>query len=190
MILYLMLDRVSVKLMLQKMNPDDFDKVFDIMEQSFPCDEYRSYDEQKQLLNNSEYSVYVVTQVDKIKAFISVYLLDDFAFIEHFAVNPVFRNQGIGSDILKELKNMLNCQLCLEVELPETQQAVRRIEFYKRNGFYLNNYPYEQPPFSADKNPVPLLIMTTGMPLSKYEFLQIKKTLYNEVYHITDIYKN
>lgn len=170
--------------MLQKMNLNDFDKVFAIMNSSFPCDEYRSYDGQKQLLNNPKYTIYVVAEDDNINAFIAIHRLDNFAFIEHFAVNPIFRNQGIGSKMLCELKSMLGCQLCLEVELPETQLAVRRIEFYKRNGFFLNNYPYEQPAFSDDKSPVPLLLMTTIHPLNDKEFLQIKKNLYKDVYHI------
>lgn len=173
--------------MLQKMNLNDFDKVFAVMESSFPFDEYRSYQGQKQLLNASGYAVYVVAENDDIKAFIAIHRLDDFAFIEHFAVNPVYRNQGIGSDMLCELKNMLGCQLCLEVELPETQLAVRRIEFYKRNGFYLNNYPYEQPAFSDDKSPVPLLLMTTMHPLNIDEFLKIKKALYKDVYHMDSV---
>lgn len=172
--------------MLKKMNPDDFDKVFAIMQKSFPSDEYRDYQGQKQLLKETVYTVYVFEEDDIIKAFISVHRLNDFAFIEHFAVNPVYRNLGIGSAMLSELKNMLDCQLCLEVELPETDIAVRRIGFYKRNGFYLNNYPYIQPSFSPDKNPVPLLIMTTGDPLDEEGFQRIKKTLYKDVYH-TDI---
>lgn len=170
--------------MLQEMNPDDFDKVFDIMESSFSFDEYRSYEGQKKLLNNPKYTVYIVAEDDNIKAFIAIHRLDNFAFIEHFAVNPIYRNQGIGSDVLCKIKSILDCQLCLEVELPESEYAVRRIEFYKRNGFYLNNYPYVQPPFSDDKSPVPLLIMTTMHPLNDDEFSQIKKTLYNDVYHM------
>ena len=38
--------------MLQKLLEEDFDKVYRIMEESFPIDERRTYEEQKALLNN------------------------------------------------------------------------------------------------------------------------------------------
>ncbi len=38
--------------MLELMQYRDFDQVFMIMEQSFPCDEYRTYEEQKSCCKN------------------------------------------------------------------------------------------------------------------------------------------
>ena len=67
-------------------------------------------------------------------------------------------------------------------ELPENELARRRIGFYSRNGFKLNNYPYIQPPMSAGKNPVPLLIMTTGGVLAESEFINMRDILYKNVY--------
>lgn len=174
--------------MLKRMNPDVFDCVYAIMESSFPDDERRSYDKQKQLLKDPRYNIYVLTDdsADDIKAFITFFKFDAFVFVEHFAVDPLYRNQGIGSVVLQELKNALGCRLCLEVELPETDMAKRRIGFYERNGFYLNNYQYEQPAFSEDKSAIPLLVMSTVNPLNDDEFADIKNTLYREVYHINE----
>ena len=88
-------------------------------------------------MESSKYTVYVIPddESDCIKAFITVWKFEDFAFIEHFAVNPFYRNQGLGSLILHEILNLLQCQICLEVELPKTDFAKRRIGFYERNGF-------------------------------------------------------
>ena len=60
--------------------------------------------------------------------------------------------------------------------------AKRRIAFYERNGFFLNKYDYIQPPMSKGKNPVPLLVMTSGGKVSAKRFDEIKKCLYREVY--------
>ncbi len=171
--------------MLKKVYYDDFDAVYSIMEKSFPSDERRSYEKQRALLDEKKYSVFALQGEKSIKAFISTFVFNDFAYVEHFAVSPDFRNQGLGSIILNELKSTLNKSLCLEVELPNTELAKRRIDFYKRNGFYLNDYPYMQPPFSSDKNAVPLLVMTTERTLDKAEFERVKSVLYKEVYRVS-----
>lgn len=146
--------------MLKKMQIQNFDKVYSIMEEAFPIDERRTYEEQKALLSRGEYSIYILpnTDSDEIKAFITVYRFPEFAYVEHFAIDGKFRNQGLGSLILKELSDLLQCNICLEVELPETETAKRRIEFYKRNGFYLNEFAYLQPPISIGKKAIPLLL--------------------------------
>ena len=163
---------------------EEFDKIFSILENSFPSDEYRTYEGQQALWNHPRYSVYVIPddESDCIKAFITVWKFEDFAFIEHFAVNPFYRNQGLGSLILHEILNLLPCQICLEVELPETDFAKRRIGFYERNGFFINHYPYAQPPYTREKQPVPLLMMTSGNCVSKDRFDSIKETIFKEVY--------
>ena len=73
-------------------------------------------------------------------------------------------------------------RFCLEVEPPETETAKRRIAFYERNGFTLNHFPYMQPPLGEDRDPLPLMIMTTGGAIEKDEFEHIRKTLYKKVY--------
>ncbi len=46
--------------MIEKLLMIDFDKIYDLMETSFPNDEYRTYHEQKQLLSNPLYQIYVL----------------------------------------------------------------------------------------------------------------------------------
>lgn len=170
--------------MIREMNINEFDMIFSIMEKSFPIDEYRPFNQQKILLDNPKYKIYVLpdNEDDKVKAFISIWRLGEFAFIEHFAVNPIYRNQGLGSLILTEIKGMFDCKMCLEVEPPETEFAKRRIEFYRRNGFYLNEYPYMQPSIAKGRKPIPLLIMTTDGPVSKERFEEISETIHKDVY--------
>ena len=74
--------------------------------------------------------------------------------------------------------------ICLEVELPDCEIAKRRIEFYKRNGFFLNEYPYEQPAITKGRKPLPLMIMTSGSEITKDRFDDIKVLLYKCVYQV------
>lgn len=163
---------------------EGFDAVYDIMERSFPEDEYRPYEEQRALLLRPEYGIYVVDgqQAGEIKAFIALWEFEDFVFIEHFAVNPAYRNGGIGASVLGALRGMTRKQICLEVELPECGMARRRIGFYERNGFVLNEYPYTQPPISSGKKEVPLRIMTSGEGVDRDRFEHIRRVLYRDVY--------
>lgn len=156
---------------------DDFDSIYKIMEKSFPDDERRPYYEQKELLTDSRYSIH-----SEDGGFIASWDFDEFVFIEHFAVDENKRNSGLGSKILTEFLNSCQKLVCLEVECPDTGIAKRRIGFYERNGFFLNEYDYFQPPISKGKNIVPLMIMTSKGRVSRETFEKIRDTLYKEVY--------
>lgn len=65
-----------------------------------------------------------------------------YLYISFIAVNPAARSRGYGSQILAQLRREHPEQAILvEVEYPDPQaenyeQRCRRIEFYRRNGFY------------------------------------------------------
>ena len=177
-------------LKLEKLNEKRFDEVYRIMESSFPIDEYRPYTEQKMLLQNDLYSIYasVCPQTGTVQGFITVWEFERIAFVEHFAVASSARNSGLGSKMLQALMELLKKQICLEVELPNDEMAIRRIGFYQRNGFVLNDYEYMQPSISAGRKPIPLKIMTTESGIDEAMFQKIKSLLYTYVYQqsVTD----
>ncbi len=172
--------------MLKELEYNEFDKAYSILCDSFPTDERRPYEKQKELLQKSSYKLlgYVDGQSEEIKGIIAIYEFYAFIFVEHLAVSAKYRNCGLGSDILKELMGGSDLPICLEVELPETELAKRRIGFYQRNGFYFNDYPYIQPAMAEGQNPIELKIMSTGQKLEHDEFLRIKALLYKEVYGV------
>jgi GNAT superfamily N-acetyltransferase len=170
--------------MLTVLKTSEFDQVFSIMEQSFPEDERRPFAEQKELLNNPVYKIYGLREKQAVIAFAAVYQFDTFTFIEHLAVAPSHRNQGLGALILQKLGKISKDRICLEVEPPETEMATRRIGFYQRNGFSLCPCPYVQPAISKGRTPVPLQIMSTNGALDEAEFEMVKKVLYEKVYGV------
>lgn len=170
--------------MIRRMKNEEFEAVYRIMERSFPPDERRTGDEQEALLKKPNYRIYVHGdgESDDILAFAAVWLFEDFVFLEHLAVSPEHRNGGLGAEILRELHKWAGRMICLEVEPPETELAARRIAFYQRCGLFLNHYPYIQPPISRGRNPVPLLIMTSGRAIEQQEFESLRALLYRDVY--------
>lgn len=169
--------------MLKSAEKKDFDEIFSLMAASFPKDEYRTRDEQLALFDRPQYRVYLYRSDEgELCGFAAIWSLGSVCFLEHLAVNPRLRNQGVGARILRELLGLFGGRVCLEVELPETELAVRRIGFYKRLGFTLNRYPYLQPAMSKGQNAVPLWIMTSWGSIVREEFESLRDLLYDEVY--------
>ncbi len=170
--------------MLKRIDKKAFDSMFSIMESSFPVDEYRTYEGQKALLGKPEYNLLGLFDGEILKGFIAVWEFEKVTFIEHFAVSEQYRNEGLGSKILREAVKRTEKLTCLEVEPPRDEMSTRRIEFYKRNGFYFNDYPYTQPAMAQGKNEIPLFVMTSNRAVSEVEFEEIKDELYRKVYHV------
>jgi hypothetical protein len=72
----------------------------------------------------------------------------------------------------------------LEVEKPEDATCIRRIHFYESLGMKLSTAPYMQPPYSADKHPVSLYLMSYGNIDFDKQMYNIKTLLYNVVYNV------
>ena len=168
--------------MLTVFHKKDFRQLYDVLVESFPPDEIRSKQEHLELLDRPAYKVWAYYSSGELQGFLTVWDLGDTAFIEHFAVRAACRNSGIGGRMLKALSQKLGKRLCLEAELPETDLAKRRLDFYRRNGFSVNEYPYLQPALEEGKSPVSLYILTTGGPVTKEEFENLVTEIYKTAY--------
>lgn len=163
----------------------EFDTIYEIMEEAFPEIERRSYEDQKMLLNKENYHLYALKNEASMKAFISVWEYDEFIFVEHLAIHHHYRNQGLGAKLLQMCMNTYKKMVVLEVELPNTTLASRRINFYKRLGFHTNeSFAYEQPPLQKGFAYYPLWLMTYPRVLNEQEFINIQSQLYEDVYGI------
>lgn len=170
----------------ERLTDRDFDAVYAIMEKSFPEEERRTYEEQRALLADSSYYLYGIKDeaTGELLGFAAFWDLDEFVFFEHLAVNPDCRNGGIGKQLLLKVKELAKAPICLEVELPTDEMAIRRIAYYERNGFYLNEYPYTQPSLKKGGEDVPMYIMTSGRKLTMQEVLYVRDLLYRRIYHV------
>lgn len=172
--------------MLEDLRTYDFDKIYGIIRSSFPEDEYRSYEEQKKLLDNKAYGLSgILDEAKEIKGFLGYFDLDAMLFIEHLVVTDPYRDQGIGGLILQEFCKLAEKPVVLEVELPVNTLNQRRIGFYERNGFVFNAYEYTQPAIDRGRRPIPLALMTRPEGLkNREEFEFFRQNLYKQVYGI------
>lgn len=162
---------------------EDFERLFKIIEYSFPKDERRGFDDHFGEFRKKLFRSLVREGHGNIEGFMNYWQLDGFVYLEHFAVAKELRGHGLGTRLMEKLCEITKCPIILEVEPPATSNAaVHRIDFYKRLGFYLNEYEYYQPPYHKDEIPVRLMIMSRPAPLSETQFAEIKHILYRDAY--------
>ncbi|EOS56052.1 GNAT family N-acetyltransferase [Paenibacillus barengoltzii] len=166
---------------------NDFERVFEIMSASFPEIEYRTKSGQMELLRHPEYRL--ITESDekgRVVAFLAVWDFPAFQFIEHLAVDPAVRGGGIGKRLVEKCLKTSAKLTVLEVELPENHVACRRIRFYERLGFHLNDFNYVQPPLRPGRAELPLKMMSYPKPLTEEEFLVCRALIYSKVYRVPE----
>jgi ribosomal protein S18 acetylase RimI-like enzyme len=147
---------------------------------AFPKNERRLWSKQCELLKQQQLRLLLVKNDDQTVGFIFFWQLSGFAFVEHFAIDPAARGEGIGSAVMNQLAETLQ-SIVLEVELPVTEMAKRRIAFYERLGYQTFPDAYYQPPYNPKNLPLELRLMHLGIP-PDLSFEKIKHELYNTVY--------
>lgn len=166
----------------------DFAFSLDLIIESFPPNERRNAEEISRLADTeSDYALYLLSEGDQRIGVLVVWEFEYFLFAEHFAISPEYRNGGYGRKIMEAFLSSLIKPLLIEVELPETEIAQRRIGFYERLGFKTWAFMYAQPAYDSDYEPVPMILMTYGAIDLEKEFQNIRKALYKKVYNIQEV---
>ncbi len=152
-----------------------------LLVESFPCDEYRSLEEQRRFVQEREnFHMNIIYDSTTPVGIISYWKFDTFTYVEHFAIVPTLRNSGYGASAIKRvIENKRS--IVLEVEKPTDETSLRRIAFYQRCGLTLCEKEYIQPAYRADSNEIPMYLMTCEVDADK-NFEQIKSIIYREVY--------
>lgn len=170
------------------MKTTEFQKIWRIMESSFPPCERRSFDAQKDLCFNPLYEINPIFSNGLIAGFISFWYLDDYIYIEHLAIDKHLQGQGLGKkavlDIIKKEKPIV-----LEVEIPSSNLEVlaenRRIRFYEQLGFVLLPFPYYQPAYDGSGEKIPLsLMIRCNKSLNENDFISVRNKIYKIVHGI------
>lgn len=125
----------------------EFDIFYNILLDNFPTKEIKDYSYMKDTFKKGIFKVLVLKECNKIIGILSYYDGGEFTFIDYFAISGDQKGKGLGSKMLEYFIKMVNKLVILEVEYPEDEQSRRRIAFYQRSEFILNNqYKYSVPP--------------------------------------------
>ncbi|MCX6231975.1 MAG: GNAT family N-acetyltransferase [Bacteroidetes bacterium] len=170
---------------LQKLSVEDKKQlkvIKKIYETSFPPNERRDFKKILLLLSDDRFNISAILFEDEVVGMLSDWDFKTFTYIEHFAISPDIRGNGLGSYVLNNFILINDKLVVLEVEIPEDENSYKRIMFYERFGFNVCKETYIQPPYDEGKEAVPMLIMINREPDTSLPFKQIEKTLHQEVY--------
>ena len=154
---------------------------------SFPPEERRDWSDIKRLISQdvSPYNIEVIEQNETFVGFISWWNLEQFCYIEHFAIEERLRGAGIGTLAIKTFVEKINNGVVFEVELPNlNEMAKRRIDLYRRNGFVAHEmFGYIQPSYGEGLPSVPMMLMSANN-VSDIDLPFIAKTIHRFVYGV------
>lgn len=151
---------------------------------SFPLSERRPVETMLDLYKeNPLFVISIIVEDDLLVGFLTYWDLDDFIFAEHFAISPEARNGGYGRRAMDLFKEVLK-PIILEVELPTTIMAERRIGFYQRLGYKLwDNVQYQQPAYYEETGTIPMKLMSYGNIDVEKNLIEIRSKIYSQVYN-------
>jgi GNAT superfamily N-acetyltransferase len=157
-----------------------FAQAWKLYENSFPKEERRTFNEQETVSKDEKYKALGIIKDNELLAILFFWIFDKNVFIEHFAVNSAFRGQSFGSKILKSFLSKYE-NVVLEIELIKDEICERRLNFYKKFDFIVNEYKHFQIPFRKDSKELELLLLSYKKPLSKEQYkslyIQMKNSL-------------
>lgn len=170
-----------------QINDFQFEEFYGLLTEAFPQNELRTKESFYALCKlQKNFKIISYLENGKLIAFFTLWEFNEFFFGDYFAVSKEQRNRGLGKNLLNEVYKITNRPLIIEVELPSEEMAKRRINFYLRNGFCENSYPYILPPMQKGYDGVEMQILSYPRPISENEFNKIKETLYNDVYKVKE----
>ncbi len=159
------------------------DKVEKTYNNSFPEAERREFSLVRELVDiEQRFSVFTLMRDDEYVGFITAWSFSGFTYIEHFAVDPLARNGGVGGQAMRAFMASCGNPIVLEVEMPTDEMSVRRICFYERLGFTLDDHIYFQPPYRAGEQSLEMRLMSYGCLDLKQSFEEVRRNLYLYVY--------
>lgn len=156
-------------------------------EASFPPTERRDFELLRGLIRQNPYfMMYALLRKEMYVGFITAWRFDTFVYVEHFAIDETARNGGIGAEAMRQFQAFTDLPVVLEVELPSDDLSRRRIGFYERLGFVLDDHIYYQPPYHPGDQPLEMRLMHYGCLHLTEAFEAVRECIYREVYGINE----
>ena len=144
-----------------------FEASFSLLETAFPPEERRTRADHIRFLEKPDFHCCALKNEDGFCGILFYWEAETFIFLEHFAILPHLRGQGLGAAALSLLKS-LGKPVILEIEPPCDEMTQRRYGFYRRNGFLMNPFFHLQAKLrQADEADVELKVLSFPQLLSQ-----------------------
>ena len=136
-------------------------RLISLYEESFPLEERRPVEQLKRLIKSADSMHFNAVVLDGELCGLFVFWdFETFYYLEHFAIYPHLRNKKIGQQVLDYVAKNLSGLRLLEVEPAiDDEIAIRRVEYYRRNGYKVLEKEYIQPSYHKREDACPVWIM-------------------------------
>lgn len=160
-----------------------FSQAWELYLEAFPPEERKTFEAQTRIMKNPMYHYDVIVVENELIGFLLWWDLEEVRYVDHFATVKKQRNKGYGKLILEKFMNDREKPVLLEVELPESSLNERRIKFYERIGFKLNQHHYQLPIFNEGEPALQFLVMTYPELISVNDVKQFVKTCHPIIFN-------
>ncbi|WP_328286197.1 N-acetyltransferase [Clostridium culturomicium] len=103
-----------------------------------------------------------------------------YTYIEHLAISPNLRGKNYGSKILRDFCKD-NKDTILEIDNPIDEISIKRLQFYSKTGFKLQDFEHIHPPYRQEYDGHYLKVLSFNRDLSKEEYEEFNTFLKTKV---------
>lgn len=158
-----------------------YDSFYQIYSTSFPDFEQRDSAQQLYAFGCGNYHLQCTVKDDTLLSFVGYWEFEGFIYIEHFAVNPQFRGESIGTTVLRNFIESKQKAVLLEIDPLKSEIAEKRFRFYQKLGFVDNPYTHLHPPYKKGNKPHRLLVLSYPDKIDEELYNSFYDRLKNEV---------
>lgn len=167
-------------------NNECFNKAMEIYKVSFPIFEQRTMEDQIKALADEDYHFNVIYDGDKMVGILLYWEMNAYKYIEHFAIDSSLRGKNYGSRVLKEFcKN--NKNVILEIDPPIDEISIKRLNFYLKLGFKLQDFNHIHPSYRKECKSHSLKIMTFNENIFKDDYDNFNNLLKKNVMKYSEV---
>ncbi|MBR3927343.1 MAG: GNAT family N-acetyltransferase [Akkermansia sp.] len=161
-------------------------ELWSLYENTFPRCERRSFGQHvRAMLEQPSFVCVKICVAERVAGLVFFWEMKHCLFLEHLAIAPECRRQGVGRMALKWLQGK-GLPIVLEIEPPVDTPTCGRLKFYESCGFLLLPYPHKQAAFHADTHSVPLGLLSWPHVMSPSEVEAFERILSELVMTYTD----
>lgn len=157
-----------------------YTQAMELYRNSFPGHEQRKDASQKAALGVAEYHFDLIYDGNVFVGMLLYWETKDFLYVEHFCVKPELRGKSYGQKALEELGKKRK-RVILEIDPPTDEISIRRKGFYERAGYLENSFRHVHPPYHAENQGHPLVVMSCPDLLTRTEYESFYDYLKNTV---------
>ncbi|MDB8987031.1 GNAT family N-acetyltransferase [Acinetobacter sp. RIT592] len=173
-------------LRIQSENNKYWNDIINMYNTSFPLFEQRTLEDQLLALQDEKYYCMALCESELLIGLLFYWDLGEFAYIEHFAISSNLRGKSYGSKVIKEFCK-INKNVILEIDPPLDDVSIKRLNFYSKLGFKLQEFDHTHPSYRKDTPAHELKIMTYPNDITESEFNNFNNFLTNTVMKYSEI---